>query len=357
MVYLSQGAKKQMIARTPTVVQPRFIETWQRVLADGIRDIEELLTILSLNREQLPPLVANPAFPLRVPRGFVARMQSGDPDDPLLHQILPLALEQDNQADFMLDPVGDMNALNSTGLLQKYRGRALLITTGACAVHCRYCFRRHFPYQQQHARHHHWQNTIASLRSDTSINELILSGGDPLMLTTTQLNELTRQVTALEHIKRLRIHTRLPIVLPERINTKLLEWLANLPFDVAIIIHSNHPAEIDTKVSTALRKLQSAPVSLLNQSVLLKGINDDTAVLARLSERLFSAGVLPYYLHLLDKVQGAAHFEVSIARAREIHQQLRQQISGYLLPRLVYEKAGASSKLPVDDFYDQDIKL
>jgi len=338
-----------MIARTPIVLQPRFIEDWQQLLATGVSDVEQLLQMLELRPEQLPELRYHSQFPLRVPIGFVKRMRRGDPADPLLRQILPLAMESSQAPDFNLDPVGDLDAVTETGLLQKYHGRALLITTGACAVHCRYCFRRHFPYQKQHARQHNWHDVISHLQSEPNINELILSGGDPLMLTTGHLTELTNQLAGLKHIKRLRIHTRLPIVLPERINTQLLQWLSNLPFNIVIVVHANHPAEIDDKVSASLQALGRLPVTVLNQSVLLRDINDNCEILAQLSERLFAAGTLPYYLHLLDKVQGAAHFDIPATRAKHLHDKLRQRLPGYLLPQLVYEMAGASSKIPVND--------
>lgn len=341
-----------MITRTLTRLQPQpEKEHWQQLLAQGIRDPEQLFETLAIPMEQRPALAASSRpFPLRVPLGYVARMRRGDANDPLLRQILPLAAEDDNRPGFGPDPVGDLDASTATGLLQKYNGRALLITTGACAIHCRYCFRRHYPYQQQHARQDNWQTTITALKDDPSIDEVILSGGDPLMLTTPQLRVLTDQLQTIPHIRRLRLHTRLPVVLPERINTALLEWLNELPFQLIIVIHSNHPAEIDANVRTALsqlKQLQKQPITLLNQAVLLKGINDNVDTLAELSETLFTAGVLPYYLHQLDRVQGASHFEVTNARAIELHDQLRQRLPGYLLPQLVHEQAGASSKLPL----------
>jgi len=339
-----------MIARTPIRLQPRNEnEDWQQLLANAIRDAERLFDMLDIpttHRPALSPQTA--AFPLRVPLGYVSRMRKGDPDDPLLRQVLPLAAEDRLNPDYSFDPVGDLDAVRSTGLLQKYQGRALLITTGACAIHCRYCFRRHFPYQDQHARKHNWHEAITALHNDPGISEVILSGGDPLLLTTSHLQALTEQLQPSAHIKRLRLHTRLPVVLPERINSDLLNWLDKLPYQIVIVIHANHPAEIDNTVRQALNKLKHHQVTLLNQSVLLKGINDNAQTLATLSETLFECGVLPYYLHQLDRVQGASHFEVHTEAALKLHKQLRQQLPGYLLPRLVHEQAGASSKLPLE---------
>jgi EF-P beta-lysylation protein EpmB len=323
-------------------------ESWQRLLAQGIRNPEQLFEALAIPVGQRPPLSLNSTvFPLRVPLGYVARMRQGDPDDPLLRQVLPLAAEDSINPGYHLDPVGDLDAITGPGLLQKYHGRALLITTGACAIHCRYCFRRHFPYQDQHARQDNWQEAINRLRNDGSISEVILSGGDPLLLTTAHLQTLTNQLLPIRHIKRLRVHTRMPVVLPERINDGLLDWLKNLPFQIIIVIHANHPAEIDDNVRRALSRLNQQQITLLNQAVLLNGVNDDCDTLVDLSETLFESGVLPYYLHQLDRVQGAGHFEVPVDTAIHLHALLRQRLPGYLLPQLVHEQAGAASKLPL----------
>ena len=338
-----------MITETLTLLQPRNdIESWQQTLAQGFRDPEQLFAALAIPPNQRPSLSRNHGtFPLRVPRGYVARMRLADPCDPLLRQVLPLADEDNVSPGYTHDPVADLEAVTAPGLLQKYHGRALLITTGACAIHCRYCFRRHFPYQDQHARQDNWRQAVAMLRKDEHITEVILSGGDPLLLATTHLKDLGDQLATLGHIKRLRLHTRLPVVLPERINDTLLDWLDGLPFQTVIVIHANHPAEIDDSVIQALAKLKQHRVTLLNQAVLLKGVNDDSDILARLSETLFAAGVLPYYLHQLDKVQGAGHFEVTNDVAIELHEQLRRRLAGYLVPQLVYEQPGAKNKLPL----------
>lgn len=333
-----------MIPITPLSLQPKG---WQQLWREAVTDPAELLALLGL--EHLAPQLAaaGQAFPLRVPRGYVARMRHGDPNDPLLRQVLPLDDEDRIAPGFSLDAVGDLAAREAPGLLHKYRGRALLITTGSCAIHCRYCFRRHFPYAVELAARGQWRDAAAAIAADDSIDEVLLSGGDPWSLPTAKLRELTHQLRAIPHLKRLRIHTRLPIVLPERVDPELCRWLGELPWPVAVVVHANHAREITPGVATAFARLREAGTTLLNQSVLLAGVNDDVETLADLSESLFAAGVLPYYLHLLDRVQGAAHFEVEEARALDLQAQLRSRLPGYLLPRLVREIAGQPSKTPV----------
>lgn len=321
---------------------------WQELWRDAITDPRELLQQLDLEDRLVDWLgTGDTGFALRVPRGFVARMRRGDPNDPLLLQVLPQAAELGEVPGFTADAVGDLDARAGRGLLRKYRGRALLVATGSCAVHCRYCFRRHFPYAEQTAAADRWQEAIAELRADASIDEVILSGGDPLSLSTAKLAELTTALATIPHIKRLRIHTRLPIVLPERVDAELLAWLEALPFQRIVVVHANHPNEIDASVGSACKALLGIGVTLLNQSVLLRAINDDVVALQALSERLFECGVLPYYLHQLDRVEGAAHFEVSDARALELVRDLAARLPGYLVPRLVREVAGAASKMPL----------
>jgi len=319
--------------------------SWQEHWRQAIRDPLQLLDSLGLSAANLGLSTAALAqFPLRVPRGFVARMRYGDADDPLLRQVLPVTAEMDIVPGFTWDAVGDSAARTSSGVLQKYRGRALLVTTGSCAIHCRYCFRRHFDYSQDNAAKNGWQSALEQLAADTGIEEVILSGGDPFSLATSRLQELTTALARIKHIQRLRIHSRLPIVLPERIDNTLLQWLRELPWPVALVIHANHAQEFDDAVDAALLRLRRSGVQLLNQAVLLRGVNDSVAALAALSRRSFQAGVLPYYLHQLDRVQGAAHFEVSDERARALHGELVAQLSGYLVPKLVREISGDSSK-------------
>ncbi len=331
-----------MLQRNPLTWQrPR----WQQDLAEAVRDPAELLQLLELSPDLLAPaLRASRDFPLRVPRSYVARMRKGDPDDPLLRQVLPLAAEEVHRPEFMTDPVGDLRAMPHPGLLHKYHGRALLITTGACAVHCRYCFRRHFPYGEANPAAGQWQAALDHIAGDPSLSEIILSGGDPLSLSDTRLAALAEQLAAIPHVRRLRIHTRLPIVLPSRVNQELTGWLTQAPLQKVLVVHANHAREIDAETVKALRDLQNCGVTLLNQSVLLRGINDHVEALIDLSETLFAAGVLPYYLHLLDKVQGAAHFDIPETEARLLLSRLRNRLPGYLVPQLVREIEGEASK-------------
>lgn len=323
----------------------RTIPCWQSALRQAVRDPAELLGLLELDPALLPAArAAAERFPLRVPRGFVARMRKGDPDDPLLRQVLPLGAELRETPGFGADPVGDLAAGRGPGLLQKYRGRALLVTTGACAVHCRYCFRRHFPYADENPRRGGWDAALETLRGDTDIEEIILSGGDPLSLSDERLAELVHALEEIPHLQRLRIHTRQPVVLPERVDRPLLDWLRATRLRKVVVIHANHPAELDEAVAGALAELAGAGCHLLNQAVLLAGVNDRAETLEALSQRLFASGVLPYYLHLLDRVAGAAHFDVPESRALELIAALRGRLPGYLVPRLARETAGEPSK-------------
>jgi EF-P beta-lysylation protein EpmB len=339
-----------MIPASPALphMQPARPPRWQELWRDAISDPRQLLDMLGLGAEADALLAdRDTGFPLRVPRGFVARMRYGDRHDPLLLQVLPAPAELVATPGFRRDPVGDLAARTATGVLHKYAGRALLIATGACAVHCRYCFRRHFPYAQETAAAGRWSEALAHLAADTSISEVILSGGDPLSLATARLVELGDALAAMPQVRRLRIHTRLPVVLPERVDTELLAWLSRLPLQRVLVLHANHANEIDAGVAAACAALRSTGTTLLNQSVLLRGVNDDLATLCDLSERLLAAQVLPYYLHQLDRVEGAAHFEVTDARARELVEGMRARLPGYLVPRLVREVGGATSKTPL----------
>jgi len=322
---------------------------WQQALASAIRDPDELLRVLNLDPALLPTARAAAAqFPLRAPRGFVARMRSGDPDDALLRQVLPLAAELELAPGFVADPLGEQALQAAPGVLHKYPGRALLIVTGTCAVHCRYCFRREFPYAENHAGIDEWRPALAYLAGDPSLREVILSGGDPLALANQRLGELLAALDRLPHLERLRIHSRMPIVLPERIDDELLETLTRTRLRRVVVIHANHPHEIDKAVGAALERLASVGATLLNQTVLLRGVNDAPGILAELSETLFAARVLPYYLHLLDPVCGTAHFEVKENVALSIMKVLRQRLPGYLVPRLVREQPGQLAKTPVE---------
>jgi EF-P beta-lysylation protein EpmB len=321
---------------------------WQDELADSITDPAELLDALSLDPALLPHArQAASRFPLRVPRCFVNRMASGDPDDPLLRQVLPLHLELEDRPDDSVDPVGDRQATKARGILRKYHGRVLLIASGACAINCRYCFRREFPYSVNIAASRQWQSAVDVIRTDSSITEVILSGGDPLTLRTPHLVTLTKRLEGIKHVRSLRIHSRLPVVLPSRIDRELLDWLENCTLGTVFVIHANHANEFDREVVAACRRLRETGVMVFNQSVLLKGVNDSADAIARLSRASFSAGVLPYYLHMLDKVQGAGHFEVPERRAVRIMETVAAKLPGYLVPKLVRERAGAPFKIPV----------
>ncbi|MDD5034672.1 MAG: EF-P beta-lysylation protein EpmB [Methylococcaceae bacterium] len=314
---------------------------WRVELADAYSRIEDLLTFLELpNREQGRAGL----FPFRVTYSYAARMNKGDPSDPLLRQVLPLPEEWEQQDGFIADPVGDRQAVAVPGLLHKYHGRALLITTGACAIHCRYCFRREFPYGEAQLSRSREAQALEHIAADDSIAEVILSGGDPLVLDDERLAELVGKIEAISHVQRLRIHTRLPVVLPSRTTARMVDILASTRLNPVVVIHANHANELDTEVGRALDKLSQAGIVLLNQTVLLKGVNDTPGALSALSERLFELGVLPYYLHLLDKVRGAAHFDLPEASALALYDDLRRHLPGYLVPRLVRESAGEPYK-------------
>lgn len=337
-----------MIPAAPLALQPSPALRWQQAWREAVRDPRELLAMLGL--EMLADGLSDAAaaqFPLRVPRGFIARMRHGDPTDPLLRQVLPILDEDRIVPGFALDAVGDGAARRGGGVIHKYNGRALLIATGSCAVHCRYCFRRHYPYAEDTAAAAGWREAVETIRADASIHEVILSGGDPLSLADHKLAELTDALRGIPHLRRLRIHTRLPIVLPERVDAGLLAWLRGLPWPVAIVVHANHANEFDAAVDAAMAALRDAGATLLNQAVLLRGVNDSLEALADLCERGHAAGVLPYYLHQLDRVAGAAHFEVDDVQALALHAALAARLPGYLVPRLVREVAGAPGKTPL----------
>ncbi|MCR6661930.1 MAG: EF-P beta-lysylation protein EpmB [Luteimonas sp.] len=336
-----------MIPAAPLPMQPTRPLRWQQLWRDAIRDPRELLDLLGLGGTMPLSDAAAAQFPLRVPRGFVARMRHGDRHDPLLRQVLPVDEESRVVPGFGLDAVGDAAARAGHGVIHKYNGRALLVATGSCAVHCRYCFRRHFPYADETAAAGDWHEALQAIRADDSLHEVILSGGDPLSLSTAKLTALTDALRTIPHVRRLRIHTRLPIVLPERVDDELTDWLAGLPWPLVVVVHANHANEFDPSVDAAMARLRAAGAILLNQAVLLRGVNDDVDTLATLSERGHAAGVLPYYLHQLDRVAGAAHFEVSDDEALSLHAALRARMPGYLVPKLVREIAGEASKRPL----------
>ncbi len=323
----------------PLKTIPWQSDAWTRALADAITDPRALLARLELDAIDVD---FEPDFPLRVPQSFVERMRMRDPNDPLLRQVLPLATERDSVTGYSLDPLGEATATLVPGVIQKYQGRVLLIAAPACAVHCRYCFRRTFPYAD------HQQAvafpSLTAVERDPSISEVILSGGDPLMLKDAPLRRLVSRLDAIPHLRRVRIHTRLPVVIPERVTSELIQLLRDTRTSMSIVLHVNHPNEIAGSFVDACDALHRSGVTLLNQSVLLAGVNDEVEVLDELSQRLFDNHVLPYYLHLPDRVIGTHHFDVSQERGLALIAALRSRLPGYLVPRLVREVAGLDAK-------------
>lgn len=329
----------------PATIHVPPYRTWHEAFKDSVRDPAELCRLLNLSTEYAAAAAPSARdFPLFAPRGYVARMRPGDPHDPLLRQVLPLEDEQAPQAGYGVDPVGDRAATQSPGLLHKYPSRILMVATGACAVHCRYCFRRHFPYDQSPRSLDEWEPALAQIAADGSIDEVILSGGDPLTLNDVRLSELARRLAAIGHLKRVRIHTRLPIMIPQRVTDEMIAWLRGTRLAPIVVIHANHANEFDASVAGALARLVDAGIPLLNQSVLLRGVNDDAGVLAELCQRLVDLRVMPYYLHQLDRVAGAAHFEVPEEVGLRLIAKLRRRLPGYAVPRYVREVAGAKHK-------------
>jgi EF-P beta-lysylation protein EpmB len=331
----------------PTHAEPAYA-TWQQALKDAVRDPFELCQILGLPSEiAAAARGVDRSFSLFAPRSYVARMRPGDPADPLLRQVLPVTAEADLPAGFSHDPVGDRQAGLLPGLLHKYQGRVLMVATGACAVHCRYCFRRHFPYQEGPRTLAGWNGALERIAADESIHEVILSGGDPLTLVDESLAELAKRIASIRHVRRLRVHTRLPIMIPERVTQPLLDWLTGTRLAPVMVVHANHPAELHGTAAAAVRKIVAAGVPTLNQAVLLRGVNDAAETLVELSERLVDLGVMPYYLHQLDRVAGAAHFEVPVEEGLRIVEELRRRLPGYALPRYVQEVAGEAYKVEI----------
>lgn len=323
-------------------------QNWLKQLANGISDPTKLLEQLDIDPTPWQSgFAARSLFAQRVPLSFVERMEKGNIHDPLLRQVLPVIEEFEQPRGYVTDPLGEQDN-EQPGLLHKYRNRVLLIVKGGCAINCRYCFRRHFPYQDNKGSKAVWQQSLNYIAEHPELNEVILSGGDPLMAKDHELSWLVEQIASIKHIKRLRIHTRLPVVLPSRVTPELCATLQRPRLQVVLVTHINHANEINQEVTQAMAELKLAGVTLLNQGVLLKGVNDDVDTQVALSNRLFEAGILPYYLHVLDKVQGAAHFYVSDERAREIMAGLIEQVSGYLVPKLTREQSGKKSKTPLD---------
>lgn len=318
---------------------------WKKELADATTSVTDLLARLNLS-QHIAIADIQPDFKCRITSSYLRKIRPGRLDDPLLRQVLPIAMENDRatQQGGKLDPVGDMDALAARGLLHKYHGRALLISTAACAIHCRYCFRRSFPYQKESCTRSALDETLRYLQQHREIDEIILSGGDPLTLDNEKMAGLLSKLADIEHLQTLRIHSRLPVVLPERIDNELCQILRSSRFHVVMVIHCNHANELQQAEQEKLQQLHDNGITLLNQSVLLRGVNDDAVTLIELSKRLLQCHTLPYYLHLLDPVTGAMHFDVERSAALDIMRQMEAQLPGYLLPRLVQEIPGNRAK-------------
>lgn len=326
-------------------------EPYRAALRHAIRSSKALLEFVGVTSPMLrPEVLQQPDFPVLVPRGFASRMKYGDPEDPLLRQVLALPAELVDAPGFIKDPLAETQTRTGVNpapaLIKKYHGRALLITTSGCAINCRYCFRRHFPYAEHRDQKH--TQALAAISADSSISEIILSGGDPLLLDDHALATLIEKFEAIPHLKRLRIHSRIPVVLPERITPQLLSLLKKTTLKTALVIHANHPNELDNQTARALNDLKQASALLLNQSVLLRDVNDCAPVLISLAEKLYDQSVQPYYLHMPDRVAGTSHFHVNDEEAKIIYGKMQAHLPGYLLPRLVREIPGENSKQLLD---------
>ncbi len=324
-------------------------QNWQSQLSDLITDPLELLNLLELSTDQLlsGAILASEQFKLRVPRAFVGKMNIRDPLNPLLLQVLPHHLELEDHPEFVTDPLGEEAANQMAGVLHKYQSRFLLTLTGACAIHCRYCFRRHFPYQENLPKNDDWENIKQYIEQNPQINEVILSGGDPLTLNNRKIALWLERLASLPQIKILRIHSRVPIVIPNRIDDELISILKNSRLRIVVVVHSNHAAELDDFTCSKLLQLSLHHITVLNQAVLLKGVNDSAETLNELSLRLFDARVMPYYLHVLDKVKGAQHFDLDSSKIDQIYSDVLASLPGYLVPKLVREIAGEKNKTPL----------
>ena len=323
-------------------------QDWRQILAQSLKTAHDIRRYLELpspsDDDQRNEQIASRQFPVRVPRPFLDLAEPGNPDDPITRQVLPDAAETMAHPLFSADPLAEADANVQPGIIHKYQGRALLLPATGCAVNCRYCFRRHFDYADNRISRAQWQQSLEYVRSDNSLSEIILSGGDPLMLQDDALHQLIRDIEAIPHIRRLRIHSRLPVVIPQRLTAQLLRQLSSTRLGATLVLHINHANEMGSELQQQLSIWKQSSITLLNQSVLLKGINDNAQILQQLSESLFESGVLPYYLHVLDRVQGAAHFDRSDEEAQKIFRQLHSRLPGYLVPRLTREEAGKSGK-------------
>lgn len=332
----------------PAIIASQAIDiqpSWKSELSQCISSVDELLSCLQLNPNQLSASqLAAEDFPLKVPRPFVDRMEIGNPHDPLLNQVLPVTQETEPAVGYSPDPLDEAEHNPVPGIVHKYGNRLLLIVSPNCAINCRYCFRRHFPYQENRQSKAQWQQALSYISSNTAINEVIFSGGDPLAANDNFLRWLTEQIANIPHIKRLRIHTRLPVVIPSRIDESFLNWATGTRLVPIMVLHINHRNEINSAVRHMVQRLVNSGMLVMNQTVLLKAINDNAETLVELSEALYDSGVIPYYLHLLDPVAGACHFDIAAQQAQQIYSQLQTQLPGFLVPKLVREISGEKSK-------------
>lgn len=319
---------------------PSFSSTWRQILRQNFTQWEALADFLELDADQRQIILTKSHFPLNLPRRLAEKITKHTLNDPILHQFLPTIMEKEISPDFFTDPVGDCAAQETPKLLHKYQGRALLVCSGACAMHCRYCFRQNYSYDSDH----HYSKEIQLISEDPTIHEVLLSGGDPLSLSDRILQELTQELGAIPHVKRIRFHTRFPIGIPERLDEPFLALLAKIPCQVLFVIHANHPIELDEEVLQRIKSLQYLGVNILHQAVLLRHVNDDIDTLTSLFEKLVDNGIMPYYLHQLDRVQGAAHFEVAESVGLRLMSELGKRLPGYAIPRYVREIAGEASK-------------
>ena len=317
---------------------------WRQIQRTNFTSCEELIGYLELDENNRKLVLQASPFILNLPRRLAAKIQKNTLSEPIFRQFVPLQEEKIHTLGFISDPVGDNLAQCTPKLLQIYEGRALLMPTSACAMHCRYCFRKNYPYETADKN---FESELEALRQDETIQEIILSGGDPLSLSNESLDQLLSKLQEIPHIKRIRFHSRFPIGIPERIDEGFLELLKKFTFQFWFIVHVNHPVELDEDVLKALSHIRELGIPVLNQAVLLKGVNDEEAILEALFRKLANHGIFAYYLHQLDKVQGSAHFEVSKERGLELIRHLEQSLPGYAVPKYVQEIQGEPSKTAI----------
>ena len=317
------------------------IPNWREIQKNNFTNWEALCSFLELDSANQKKVEKRPRFPLNLPYRLARKIKKNQIDDPILRQFLPTYLEAEKRPGFVLDPVCDRSFQHTKKLMQKYKGRCLLLCSSACAMHCRFCFRQNYPYEQTK---HHFDAEIEHIAKDNSLLEVILSGGDPLSVSDRSLATLICQLSAINHLQLLRIHTRFPIGIPERITKNFEAMLRSTRLQVFFVIHINHEKELDSDVLKALQKVRTSGATLLAQTVLLQGVNDSFASLKNLFFSLVRNGIIPYYLHHLDRVQGSLQFEVASKKGKKLIEQLRNELPGYAVPRYVVEIPFRKSK-------------